>query len=1143
MMALVRNELHFLFRQPLFWLACILVPAVGYLFTTGLSADAPSFGIQVQLKYVALVMLILPVYMGGLLPAVLLREQTSSMTELISATPTTFFRRELAKTLSFVICTWFLFALTFFAIGLIAVDVMASSSDLESNVLIPSSVNMMELFIDWLCFVTLILLPTILVYAACGLWMSKWQSSVFSFYAFALVVMVGYLVLASLTGSPILAGSAIASDALYQSMMWLDPFGFTSLFAGFTGAGEDHQTVGIGSDVKFVINRFVVFGATLAIIWKALVWQRLDLKVRHLKELQTAPKIQSQARVAQLLNALMSPLNRRKQTNHINFESESGSPLQVLFKQIFSSVGRHKVTLLILLAWPFLIFNEVLSGLAYVEPFSEKATDSLDAVNRINSDVLPVFGSLLMALWSWQITGLFISHQSHELIATTPIKNKTLLASQIAVIVALVMMLSGLTALGCLAAELVAGSHIIGSVYLIEFSRVGLNLVLLGVLFVSLQNIIRSRMLGSALVVTLLVFKFTPISGSLGMTHTLWNIAGTPLQQSDHFWGSAGSFSVFAPYMAVWLLVVSFFVVLATALSHRGTFFGSFQRVSLKQFNINGLAKHWTASLLAVLSLLAIIRLDQQLVIEKPLTYSHHREAWKAEYEHTYRHWLNKPTPVVEHLDAKIKIEPNSGFGQFELRYLLRNKDQEDINSFLVGRYGNFEAPSLYVEPNGKGGGSVQRGLAVHRSISAVIEPGQVSGQSIVRLAQPLKANQTLTLVAKFTLEQPKLWPVTSQFYIKPEMTYVRGVPLLPVIGFQPDWMLRNQQLRTQYQLPAMANLMPSERFSSRPYQLEWQRELAYEWTTYSSQIEVPTGYQAIGPGKLTHTESTGGETTYFFDSAQPMRQLPSWFVVPVTATNANQIEWQITKQQVGNVVTEVYVPNTKHVTELQQKNAVAINQLGMADTLKWLSKQVKPYLHSQLRMFAIPNNGPTGFAMPQTMLIGYEVGFMAQPTKEAGFDQRYRRAVHETAHQWFGHDIGNGISEDGAFLVESLAKYVELVMIEQRYGNEAKNALVEYERRRFENQQRFYYGSARGLVDATSPHQQYSQATLVFDVLRTELGDDVIVGALKQLWVEHGYPNEPATSMDFVTALKSVAGEAHHRVIEQELLGAPYAN
>ena len=65
----------------------------------------------------------------------------------------------------------------------------------------------------------------------------------------------------------------------------------------------------------------------------------------------------------------------------------------------------------------------------------------------------------------------------------------------------------------------------------------------------------------------------------------------------------------------------------------------------------------------------------------------------------------------------------------------------------------------------------------------------------------------------------------------------LRGIPLLPVIGFQPQWMLRSPQLRAEHKLPEMVNLVPSERFLSRPYRLAWQRELAYEWATYSSQF------------------------------------------------------------------------------------------------------------------------------------------------------------------------------------------------------------------------------------------------------------------------------------------------------------------
>ena len=48
---LVSNDIRYFALQPLFWLACVFVPAVGYLFTVGLTADAPSFAVQLQFKY------------------------------------------------------------------------------------------------------------------------------------------------------------------------------------------------------------------------------------------------------------------------------------------------------------------------------------------------------------------------------------------------------------------------------------------------------------------------------------------------------------------------------------------------------------------------------------------------------------------------------------------------------------------------------------------------------------------------------------------------------------------------------------------------------------------------------------------------------------------------------------------------------------------------------------------------------------------------------------------------------------------------------------------------------------------------------------------------------------------------------------
>ncbi len=144
---------------------------------------------------------------------------------------------------------------------------------------------------------------------------------------------------------------------------------------------------------------------------------------------------------------------------------------------------------------------------------------------------------------------------------------------------------------------------------------------------------------------------------------------------------------------------------------------------------------------------------------------------------------------------------------------------------------------------------------------------------------------------------------------------------------------------------------------------------------------------------------------------------------------------------------------------------------------------------------------------------------------------------MHETAHQWFGHDIGNSVNEDSAFLVESMAKYIELVMIEKRFGKAAMNSLIEYETRRYEQALRVDISAKQSLVDSTKSYDQYSKATIIFAKLRDRVGDEIIIKALKSVWENYAFPNRPATSMDLIRALQLQVNTQDKALINQFFL------
>ena len=157
---------------------------------------------------------------------------------------------------------------------------------------------------------------------------------------------------------------------------------------------------------------------------------------------------------------------------------------------------------------------------------------------------------------------------------------------------------------------------------------------------------------------------------------------------------------------------------------------------------------------------------------------------------------------------------------------------------------------------------------------------------------------------------------------------------------------------------------------------------------------------------------------------------------------------------------------------------------LAMKQTLHWFGTKIGAYPGDALRLVMMPDVDPTGYALPQLVLINHRVGVRAVAAPDAGFSQVYRRAVHEVAHQWFGHGLGNGVPGDGAFLVESLAKYAELVLIEQHFGKDAMQALVDFEQQRYQRAMAGSRAAQQSLVDADESYDQYSRATLVFALL-----------------------------------------------------------
>ncbi|MBZ9613478.1 M1 family aminopeptidase [Rheinheimera maricola] len=1046
---LLNNEWRYLRRQPLLWLALLLLPVTAYIFATGIGGIDTLADKRLQALQMTLLMFSLPLLCGALAPLVLLRDQHYSMTELILATPLSPPQRLFSRlALMFVLCAGLMlagFMIIYFMLG--------REFGFQPSLLAISLWDFALLAVPACAFYT----------ALAGCLAQRFNSSVLLYALFG-CLWLGYLILASLTGAPMLAGSSIRYDWLFNAMRLLDPFGNTALIALY-----QHSAPQLYGDLIFYLNRLL-----FCLLADGLFFITLRLKPHN----SAAKPWHSE---------ISHDTNPPPAYQAVTTAPKAALQLWQLTRTALLTLLQQRLNQLFLLGWVLLMFNEVLSGINYAEPLAVLSPTSLDALNRIADDVLPLVGGLLVLLWTWQLSWRNRHTAMAELIAATPVGSGILMASHTLALTALILLLMLLGALGCLAAEWLAYSDVQLQYYPEILGKVALSLWLLGALFSVLHAICRSPLMAAAWCCGIFLMKYTPLSGKLGLTHTLWNIAGSPLQPADAFWHFEQSQSVYWPFMSFWLLLTFALLWLAAQWSHRT---GSFTNPKRGKLTLS-------SGLLLALAVYSGVNLHLNIIAERPLMSSDLREQWRADYEQRYANWATIAQPTLTHIEAQVDIYPKQGEAAFALNYTLQNHTTQPITKLLVGNYSATVISELKL------------------SVAHTASVDQQLGQHTLLLANAMMPGETLQLHSKLTFKQPKHWPAVMPQFVKPSFSYLRGMPLIPSIGFQMEYQLRDEQQRRQYGLAPLNLLKPSVLFATPQL-----TAASYDWVTLRSVVSTDSGQTPLAQGKAVRQWQQQGRNYAEYHTSTAMRNLPVWY----------SLAGDVLSQQHGDVRLTVYSP---------QLNAAAkLNMQAMQDTLDWMTQHIAPYRGSQLSLLATPDMGATGYALPQIMMINHRVGFRAEPAADAGFDQRYRRAVHETAHQWFGHDIGNGVLEDSAFLIEPLAKYIELVLLEQRYGTKAMQALVKYERERFALAVRRSSQQTPALIDATANHDLYSRATLVFAILRQQLGDAVISQALRQLWQQNAYPQTPATSMDFVRALQAQVSPHQQQLVTDLFLG-----
>ena len=245
------NEWRYILRQPIALLSILLPAVLAYMLVMGLDTGDTNKLKQFEFNLIAWQMLCLPVLVAALAPGLLLKDNIYNMSELIVSTHTSYLKRTFSRiTLLISLCLF---------ISIISYGAILISYSLQNETNLSLDFN----FIKSLSYnLVLMVLPSLILLASLALILCTVQKSIVVVYAFFGALWLSYLMIASMTGSPILAGSSIVNTQLYDALFWFDPFAITASMSQFESSGSSLWLEGV-----FVSRAFYIALSASIIYW------------------------------------------------------------------------------------------------------------------------------------------------------------------------------------------------------------------------------------------------------------------------------------------------------------------------------------------------------------------------------------------------------------------------------------------------------------------------------------------------------------------------------------------------------------------------------------------------------------------------------------------------------------------------------------------------------------------------------------------------------------------------------------------------------------------------------------------------------------------------------------------------------------
>jgi len=933
---------------------------------------------------------------------------------------------------------------------------------------------------DWYLYAWLVLSgPTLLISSAVLFGVALLTRSMAQTYVAVVVLIVGYLVAMGLLSQP----------RFESTVMLVDPFGIAALAIGtkyWTALELNSRMPPLEGPLLW--NR---------VVWTSAALGLLALSVRLYRLEQRPWRLWRRAARPQPPPSTPAPMPAADTTLAPPSAVGSGrAALWALVRHDMAAAFRHPGYVVLVLVGCL----NAGSALWFADEMYEAATLPVTRLMiQTLSGAFAIIPLLIAMYYAGELVWSSRERRLHEILDATPAPDWAFaVPKMLAITLVLASTLAG-SALVAMGIQLVKGyttleiSHYL-LWYLVPWT---IDVTQYAVLAVFVQALVPTKPMGWMVMMAYIISQSA--LQALGFEHPLFVYgASTPEPLSDM--NGQGVYAAHAAWFrAFWSACALVLATLSTVLWRRGTVISLRERLPRLRTRLAGPSGVLVATGLAAMIGLGAWVVYNTNVLNTYRTAEAERDL-QAAFERTLGPFETLPQPRITDVTLHVDLFPAEQRAAIRGHYVLVNRTAGPITDLHVQLPDDLDVTSLEVP-----GARLDHTWPefAHRRF---------------RFDTPLLPGGNTTVSFDLVRQQRGFRHRGNDTRLVDNGTFLNNSELTPAIGVDRSMYLQDRNERRKRGLPPESRPRPLEDDAARDAQVLRQDS---DWVQADITVTTDADQQAIAPGYLVSEDVRDGRRMVRYRTDAPIQHFFS----------IQSARYAVARDRWRDVDLAVYY-HPPHGSNVQTMLA------AMKTSLELFSTSFSPFQFRQLRILEFPAYASFAQSFANTVPYSESIGFIQHRKSEDDIDGVTYVTAHEVAHQWWGHQIVSANQQGATFLIESLAQYSALRVMEQVYGPAQIRKFLKLEMDR--------YLRARGserleelpLVRVENQsYIHYQKGGIAMYLLKEELGAAVVDRALQRLLAAYAFKAAPYPNpSDFVRLLREEAGPAHDAIIRDQL-------